>query len=108
MTNNEPEISLNQLKIIAAKYGHNLHKKSEKSYLVRKLMRCPICDKKRTIIMQTPNRPVFYRVCKNCGFRRNSMSHKYGTNIGWNDTVKDCLKSKGQNLVDGGNDNVEY
>ena len=102
---NETEISLNQLKIIASKYGYNLHKKTKRKYV--KLLHCPICDKKMTFIdNMTFSKPYAARVCKKCGFRGYASDNIVGTNAMWNAAVEDCIKNKGKNFVDGGDINA--
>lgn len=102
------EITDNEFRAMARERGYELRKHKEPMYILP----CPVCDTKRTRIWMTPrsnseSRWMYYRICSKCGFEGHLAKTRELSKISWNDAVKDCLKSKGQNLVDGGNDNVE-
>lgn len=103
-----PEIKDNEFRAMARERGYELRKHKEPTYILP----CPVCDTKRTSIWfaigkETSSMSLLRR-CKHCGFEGYLAKSKELSKVSWNEAVKDCLKSKGQNLVDGGNDNVEY
>ena len=106
---NHPEITDLQFRAMARERGYELRKHKEPALMLP----CPICDKKYTRTWMTPRSEseshwMYYRTCSKCGFEGYLAKTKELSKVSWNDAVKDCLKHKGQNLVDGGNNNVEY
>lgn len=98
-----PEITDLQFRAMARERGYELRKHKEPVLMLP----CPICGKKYTRIyfglVKEISPMLLLRRCKYCGFEGYLAKTKELSKISWNDAVKDCLKSKGQNLVDGGN-----
>lgn len=105
---NHPEITDLQFRVMARERGYELRKHKEPTYILP----CPVCDTKCTsiwfAIRKETSSTLLLRRCKHCGFEGYLAKTKELSKVSWNEAVKDCLKSKGQNLVEGGNDNVEY
>lgn len=95
-----PEITDIQFRAMARERGYELRKREKRTTLLN----CPICDKKYTRFWINTKNNTCFRVCVNCGFEGYETKTIEGSKKSWNEAVKDCLQSKGKNIIDGGNE----